>query len=181
MEPVEIAAGALQLRPFGLADVSSLVAACQDPDIARWTSIPSPYTVEHATAFVAEVIPRAWTEETAAPLGVFDATSGDLLASVGLVSLRRDAGLAELGYWTAPWARRRGVATAASLAVARWAFGALCVARLEWLAEVGNVASRTVAERAGFTVEGLLRDRIATRDGGRADAWIGALLPRDLA
>jgi RimJ/RimL family protein N-acetyltransferase len=41
------------------------------------------------------------------------------------------------------------------------------------------VASRRAAERAGFTVEGVLRDRIRARDGSRADAWIGSLLPAD--
>ncbi|HEV7756174.1 MAG TPA: GNAT family protein, partial [Mycobacteriales bacterium] len=86
----------------------------------------------------------------------------------------------ELGFWVAQGARGRGVAAQASAALARWCFGALGVARLQWLAEVGNEASRRAAERAGFTVEGVLRDRVLARDGSRADAWIGSLLPRDL-
>ena len=42
-------------------------------------------------------------------------------------------------------------------AVCRWGFGALGLARVDWFAEVGNAGSRRVAEKAGFTIEGVLR------------------------
>ena len=180
MDPVEIAAGRLQLRPWQLADAHGVYTACQDTDIQRWTTVPSPYTEGDAEAFVGQVAPKAWAADLGAHFGVFDATTGELLASVGLVELVLAEAQAEIGYWTAPWARGRGVATDATLAVARWAFSALGVKRLDWLAVVGNTASRRVAERAGFTVEGTLRSRVHNRDGSRADAWIGSLLPSDL-
>jgi hypothetical protein len=31
---------------------SAVLAACQDPDIARFTSVPVPYLAEHAAGFV---------------------------------------------------------------------------------------------------------------------------------
>jgi RimJ/RimL family protein N-acetyltransferase len=60
-----------------------------------------------------------------------------------------------------------------------WAFSALGVERLEWAAEAGNVASRAVALRLGFVMEGTQRARIVHR-GTRRDAWVAALLPTDL-
>jgi hypothetical protein len=48
VDPVEIAAGAVQLRPFDPTHLTELVAACQDPEIARWTRVPSPYTNDDA-------------------------------------------------------------------------------------------------------------------------------------
>jgi RimJ/RimL family protein N-acetyltransferase len=69
--------------------------------------------------------------------------------------------------------------TEAARAVARWAFTRLAVDRLEWRAEVGNTASRAVAERVGFTVEGVLRCALDNQ-GVRRDCWVGSLLPSDL-
>ncbi|MFI5955269.1 GNAT family N-acetyltransferase [Cryptosporangium sp. NPDC051539] len=180
MDTVEIASGRFVLRPCRDVDADWVYRACQDPAIQRWTRVPTPYRLDDAVGYVTEHVSQSWASGRAAPFGVFDALSGEGLGTVGLVSMDLPEGLAEVGYWVAPWARRRGVATVATLAVARWAFGELGVKRLTWLAEVGNTGSRAVAEHAGFTVEGVLRDRIRTRDGSRADAWIGSLLPSDL-
>jgi RimJ/RimL family protein N-acetyltransferase len=79
---------------------------------------------------------------------------------LGLVSLRiaeRDPGLAAVGYWLRPEARGRGAATVAVQLIARWAFDELGVERLELTTAPENVTSQRVAERAGFTREGVLR------------------------
>ena len=178
MDPVEITAGTLHLRPFGPADVDAVARACSDPEVQRWTRVPSPYGREDAVAFVERVAPALWESGEGAPFAVLDATSGDLLASVGLVRIDRRDALGEIGYWCAPWARGRGVTTQAVGAVCRWSFGALGLARVEWLAEVGNTGSRRVAEKAGFTVEGVLRGRMSGKHG-QADAWVGGLLATD--
>jgi RimJ/RimL family protein N-acetyltransferase len=47
-----------------------------------------------------------------------------------------------------------------------------------WRAFVGNTASRAVAERAGFRVEGELRLGGVQR-GVRRDDWVGSLLATD--
>ena len=79
---------------------------------------------------------------------------------------------AEIGYWVAPEARGRGVAPTAVRAVCRWAFSTKGLELIEWRAEVGNEASRRVAEKAGFRMEGELRKRLVHR-GVRVDAWVG--------
>jgi RimJ/RimL family protein N-acetyltransferase len=178
VEPVEIVAGRFQLRPFLPRDADAVYAACQDPDIQRWTTVPVPYERHHAAGYVADNSFEGWAAGKGDSYAVTDATTGELLGSVRVAF--RAEGVAEVGYWVTPTARGGGVATEATRAVARWAFGAVGVARVEWLAEVGNVASRRVAEKAGFTFEGVLRDRLAARDGSRADAWIASLLPADV-
>jgi RimJ/RimL family protein N-acetyltransferase len=87
--------------------------------------------------------------------------------------------VADVGYLTAPWARGRGYATAALRELCRWGFETLGLRRIEWGANVGNDASRRVAERAGFTVEGTSRARTLHRGEAR-DSWTGAILPRDV-
>ena len=180
MEPTEIAEDRLLLRPWRSTDADAVYRACQDPDIARWTTKPSPYLVEHAIGFVSTTAPADWAAGTGAPFAVCDAATGELLASCGFVGIDHRLRSAELGYWTAPWARGRGVAVHASRAVARWGFGELGLRRIIWQAEVGNHASRLVALRAGFRIEGRLR-LADPHPGGGPDGWIGSLLPGDLA
>ena len=177
MDPVEIAAGRLHLRPFAASDAEAVFRACQDPGIQRWTRVPSPYTREDAVTFVERISPQAWQNGTGAPFAVLDAATGELLASVG-VRIDDDDALAEIGFWCAPEARGRGVTHQAVGVVSRWSFAARGAHRVEWLAEVGNHGSRRVAERAGFTLEGVLRGRLRGRRG-QADAWVGALLATD--
>jgi RimJ/RimL family protein N-acetyltransferase len=81
MEPTEITAGTLHLRPFQPWDAAEVLAACQDPEIPRWTHVPSPYTAEHARAWVEEVSPQGWADGTTASFAVLDATTAQLLAA----------------------------------------------------------------------------------------------------
>jgi RimJ/RimL family protein N-acetyltransferase len=171
VEPAEITAEALLLRPWRLDDADAVYRACQDPNIQRWTSIPSPYERGDASEFVGTVAPRAWAEGTGAPFAVCDAATGEVLGSCGLVAIGGRDGSAEIGYWTAPWARGRGVATAATRAVARWAFDQ-GVRRAHARVDVGNHASLLVLRRAGFTPEGIARGAVDGRD-----AWVVGLLP----
>jgi RimJ/RimL family protein N-acetyltransferase len=179
MEPIEIIAGDLLIRTWQPDDAEAVHRACQDPDIQRWTMVPSPYSRIEAERFVGEFAPEAWAARTGAPLGVFDLASGALLGSHGLGSINRSRNSAELGYWTAPWARGRGVALAATRAVATWAFTQLRLDRLTWSAEIGNQASRLVALRAGFHVDGEQRMAQPHRHG-RRESWVGSLLPGEV-
>ncbi|MFK8911523.1 GNAT family N-acetyltransferase [Streptomyces sp. YS-3] len=213
MDPVILSTERLLLRPVGPQDAEDTYAACQDPDIQRWTTVPSPYLREHAEAFTGTFAPNGWRDDSdytfavrlrvtpgadgargdsgaAVPAGTPEAseasetpdasepeTEGALVAMVGL--MRRGENVAELGFWAAKEHRGRGYMTEAALAAARWAFGSAGVERLEWRAEVGNKASRAVAEKAGFTVEGTLRGGLV-HGGTRRDSWVGGLLPGDL-
>jgi RimJ/RimL family protein N-acetyltransferase len=108
--------------------------------------------------------------------GVFLHT-GDLAGMLGITM--RSTAEAEIGFWAAKEHRGNGYITEAAVAAARWAFTRMSVDRLEWRAEVGNKASRAVAERAGFTLEGILRSALNNK-GVRRDCWVGSLLPSDL-
>jgi RimJ/RimL family protein N-acetyltransferase len=180
MGPVELREAGLLLRPLRPGDAEAVLRACQDPEIQRWTNIPRPYLPRHAIDFVTTYTEQAWRTGTGAPLGVFDAATGDLLGSNGLIMVQRDYRVGEVGYWVAPWARGRGVATAATRAVARWGQTELGLERIAWRAEVGNQASRIVAHRLGFRMEGVLRAGAPRFDGHRVDCWSAALLPGEL-
>ncbi len=176
MEPVEITAGRLHLRPWQAADEDAVFEICQDPEIQRWTRVPVPYTRAAARAFVTHTSPQGWQAGTAASFAVIDVTSGSLLASIVLFDIRE--GSAEVGYWCAPAARGQGVTTDAVHALCRWGFASLGLARIEWAAGVGNWESFAVAQKCGFTFEGRARSGLVQR-GERSDGWRAALLATD--
>jgi RimJ/RimL family protein N-acetyltransferase len=176
MDPVILNTERLLLRTVGPQDTDAVYEAAQDPDIQRWTTIPSPYLREHAEAFVGQVVPDGWADASTFTFGVF-LPSGELVGMLGLAM--RSLGVAEVGFWAARAHRGNGYVTEATLAASRWAFTQLSVDRVEWRAEVGNAGSRAVAERAGFTIEGVLRSAI-NHMGALRDCWVGSLLPSDL-
>ncbi|MFF4834908.1 GNAT family N-acetyltransferase [Streptomyces sp. NPDC001315] len=173
MEQGTIDAGWLRLRPFTKADIGWVHQVSLDPDMRRFVQLPSPYRVEHAEFFVDVLATQGWVGGRRAEFLAEDTASGARLGRVGLGL--GNGGQAGLGYWVDPSARGRGVATTAVEAVCRWAFRVLGLELIEWRAEVGNHASRRVAEKAGFRVEAVLRRRLVHR-GQRVDAWVGSLL-----
>jgi RimJ/RimL family protein N-acetyltransferase len=98
---------------------------------------------------------------------------------VSLHRIDRDQRDAEIGYWTVPAARRRGIAVRAVDAAARWAFAELGVQRIQLFHAVENVASAGVAERAGFVREGRLRRSHRYADGLWHDELLWARLADD--
>ena len=167
----------LLIRPVSPADADAVYTECQDPQIQRWTTVPSPYLREHAEHYTGTHSPQAWATGAAATFAVTDLSSGALLACVGLHFDRgRDDGIADIGYWAGASARGRGVTTEAVAAICQWGFTSCGVERVDWYAEVGNVPSRRVAEKVGFTLEGTLRKFLRRSDGTRVDAWAGSLV-----
>ncbi len=149
------------LRTFGEGDVEALTAALQDPEIPRWTGVPSPYTRGHAIQFV-----TSWPEEAGElSLAIRDANDGRPLGAIG-VRLHDDGRAAELGYWVAAEARGRGVASRAIGLVARWARAELAVERVDVYVDPGNAASMRAAEKAGLERAPGLHERDFR--GGRA-------------
>jgi RimJ/RimL family protein N-acetyltransferase len=165
------------LRPWTLGDVPAVTAACQDPEISRWTVVPREYTELHATEFIAtRDTDRAAGRELA--LAVVDREDA-LLGAIGMSNFDWADRKGEIGYWMGREARGRGLGTRALRLLSRWALEFLGLERLELMANPANEASQRLAESAGFTREGTLR-RYRTRHGEREDLIMFSLLPEDL-
>ncbi|GAA1862752.1 GNAT family N-acetyltransferase [Microbacterium koreense] len=176
MKPVTLRTERLVLALPVAADVDAIVEACQDPDTQRYTTVPSPYERRHAEEFVAHAADE-WAAGTNLTWAMHE---GDSLA--GMLGIHRvnGRGDGELGYWLSPWARGRGLLREGARAVIDWGFSGdgANLARLEWLAVTGNIASARGARALGFRYEGLRR-RALTNPEGRDDAWSAALLRDD--
>lgn len=169
--------GVVTLRRWRSCDAADVARACDDRDAARWLPLPVPYTPQDGRDYVDDLVPTEWAEGVRANVAVTDAATGALLGAVGL-GLRN--GMGEMGYWTAPWARRRGVAARAARLHCDWGFEALSLPRVELLADVGNTPSQQVAVAAGFTREGVLRAaRAVPRSTARADMVLFARTATD--
>jgi RimJ/RimL family protein N-acetyltransferase len=176
LEAVTPAGERIGLRPPAPGDLDAIVATCQDEQSRFWTTVPDPYRREDGEHFVHQHVPERWTLGEGAVFAIVDAADG----YVGSLALRLGPadGIAEVGYLVAPWARGRGCASTALRALCDWAFAALGVRRIEWRAYIGNVASRRVAQKAGFTMEGTQRE-VTLRRGVYRDSWTGARLAAD--
>ena len=61
MEPVTLTTERLVLHPPTETDIDAIVRACQDPEIPRYTPVPSPYGREDAEGYV-KLIGEWWAE-----------------------------------------------------------------------------------------------------------------------
>lgn len=174
-----LAGDVVRLRPWGEADVPGMVLAFSDPVMQRFSWRTSSYTEADARGYLAEQEETRVRGEGLSFALVEPRGEGVLLGGVSLYEVRRDQGCAAVGYWLAAEARGRGVATQAVRLLARWAFAELGLARLELTCGPDNEASQHVAERCGFTREGLLRSHVPFQ-GARRDSVIYGLLPDGL-
>jgi len=177
LEPVDLQAGVLRLRPWRPDDVDAVWAAFQDPEIRLWNG-GGVQSREDALVLLGRRLD--WTTGDHASWAVVDGQDA-VLGSVSLHSIDRLANDAEIGYWTTPTARGRGVAAVATDAVCRWGFAALPIDRIELCHAVENTASGRVAEKAGFTHEGRLRRSYRYGDGVKHDELLWARLSDDPA
>ena len=175
--------GVVTLRPWHEDDVDALVACLDgEQEIARWLdAIPQPYRETEARSWL-EHSSSAWREGTSAPFAVTDATTSELVGSVGFGWVgERDQQVGEIGYWMRREARGRGLTTRAVRLVSKWALTELGWERLQLRADEENLPSQRVAEKAGFTREGVLRSvHFNARQDRRVDFVMFSLLPAEL-
>ena len=146
-------------RRLGPGDAAALARALVDPDLNAWVEADP-------SEFLAEL-----------PADTFAVVEDELLALVVVIP-ERDPESFELAYWTAPAARGRGLATTGLRHAAAFALGERGAARVWVEIDPGNAASHRVAEKAGFTREGVLRAHCRDRRTGlRHDCVVYSLLP----
>lgn len=165
------------LRPWADTDLERAFEALQDPSIPRFTHVPEDQTAAELRVFVHGLDQaRASGQELA--FVIADAATDDVLGSISLLRIDWDAARAEIGYWVAPWARRRGIAAGATRLLTDWVLATLPLVRVELRIDADNAGSLGVARRAGFTHEGTLRS-FEVRKGRRMDVAVWSRLAAD--
>ncbi len=167
----------LTLRPLADADLDAIVIAGSDPVTQQWLPLPRPYRREHAEGFVHQIAPAA--QRSGAGLIRAIEIEGELAGAIDFKGTDWSERVTEIGYWTAPAHRGRGVMPEAVTAMAHYALIERNLERVVLRVATGNTASARVAEKAGFTREGIARNAGFTH-GGRVDFLVFSLIRSDL-
>ncbi len=174
----EINGDGVRLRALRPDDLDDLVRGYRDPLTQRFApEVPVPFEAGVAEPFLRESAARV-TAGGGAVFAIADPATDRLLGGITLDHVAPGRRQGEIGCWVGPWARRRGVATAAVRALTGHAFGA-GLERLELLAHWENAAGQRVALAAGYRREGVRRGAVCNRDGGRDELVAYARLADD--
>ena len=173
-EPCTIRCGDLVLRPWQAADISALDAIADDPALATWNPLRKPDdTIE---AWVGR---RAvWDDHMSWAVSDGD---GQLVGSVSIFQFDTASASAQVGYWTTPEHRGRGIAGAVTRRAVESAFELLPLERVALFHAVANSASCSAASKAGFTLEGTTRKSWRYPDGNLHDEHVHGRLRTDQA
>jgi RimJ/RimL family protein N-acetyltransferase len=161
------------LRFPSLDDLDAILPAFTDPELREAGNLPA-FGREELAASLQELPSLAQAGRLLALVAV-DARTGEIVGGGTLHHLDAERRIVEIGYFVLPHARRRGVATKVARMLAEHAFS-LGIERVAAYVNVGNTASETVVERAGFTREGVVRS-MPKPDGRRVDKTLYSLLP----
>jgi RimJ/RimL family protein N-acetyltransferase len=155
-DPPALSDGVVMLRPWVESDIPFLIEVFKDPQILHWTATPPDVTEDQILEGIRSN-KESFRNGTAAVFAIQDYDTSQALGQVGLVHIDHGMQSAEVIYWLAAEARGRGAATRAVRLLCEWAFSAVNLRRLNLFTIVGNAASERVAERAGFSRNGVKR------------------------
>ena len=163
--------GRITLRPWTEADVPAVTRRLRGPRDAALDGDPGHYEEEYARKYLEG---REESRRLGQTLEMAIADARDARACSARSGSWRSTPCnrrGEVGYWVAP--ARRGAAAwppPRCGCCPRRRSSSSDLIRLDLIAAVGNVASQRVAEKAGFTREGVMRSYLANKQGGRDDA-----------
>jgi RimJ/RimL family protein N-acetyltransferase len=174
--PPGLADDEIRLEPLEQAHVPLFLDVIDDPDIVRFTRVPAGADEQFVRGWL-QRYEDGWVDRTRAGFAVFG-RDGAFLGFAAIVDLALEEREGEIGYLVAPAARGRGVALRAVELLTRWGFEELGLLRLELRIDVENPASESVAARAGYRKDGVLRN-LHFKDGLRSDVAVWSRLSQD--
>jgi RimJ/RimL family protein N-acetyltransferase len=179
--PSELRGPRVLLRPYRVDDAEQLFPAIDESRVhlRPWvTWVDNHRTIDDARDYCIRS-QASWLLRTELPLGIFDSASGRYLGGTGLHNPDWQLHAFEIGYWLRATAVGHGYATEATRLLVEFALSRLQARRVTLRCDARNNASRRVAERAGFTLEGRLRNVRLASDGSISDELIYAVVPED--
>lgn len=171
----------LIVRRFSKRDTAALNDAIRISlaDLNEWLPwARTNYQSGDAGAFIRDSL-QAWKEDRAWDYTIRDANEPDRhLGNISMWTVSKLGKIAELGYWVRSDEVSKGVCTEAANAVLAEAFGSEGFHKVIMRIAVGNHASTRVAEKLGFTREGVLREELLIR-GNWVDHSLWSILDRE--
>jgi RimJ/RimL family protein N-acetyltransferase len=147
---VRVAAEGIVLREWSAADVAALPALFDDPDVARFTPLASPFDEAAARAYLDRAA-EARAEGRRLQLAV-TADGGAPLGEALLFTAADDPFAIEAGYVIGPRHRGQGLAVRALVIVTAYAYRRLGAHRVLLRIVAENAPSGAVARAAGYSL-----------------------------
>jgi RimJ/RimL family protein N-acetyltransferase len=169
--PDAIETARLRLRPFHFEDIDDILALGEDPEMARYMSMPQPFRRADAERVIARQILADPNER----FGWAAELEGAVVGWVNLI-FDRENRRAEVGYGIARDHWGKGLATEAARAAIDAAFATFPdLNRVRAMADARNIGSQRVMEKLGMKREGVLRQNQVVRGEFIDEAWYGLL------
>jgi RimJ/RimL family protein N-acetyltransferase len=171
--------GQFTLRPLCEDDIDAIYQSCQDPLIPRFTTVPSPYSIELAQSFVRERARQLFEEHKAIQwiLTVSKDVSQDafkidgetFIGPFSIHAIEENNHIGEIGYWLNKDVRGHGYGSIGCQMLTNYAFETLGFRRLAGIVDNDNEASKKLLLGAGYAHEGLMKSRVTRADGRQID------------
>jgi RimJ/RimL family protein N-acetyltransferase len=171
----------LLIQRFARRDAATLDEAIRAslPDLNQWLPwARMDYNSADTAAFLRESI-QAWREDRAWDYSIrWKAQPHHHVGNVSFWTVSKLGKIVEVGYWVRSDETSQGVCTEAVDRILREAFDALGYHKAVLRIAVGNTPSDRVAQKLGFTREGVLREELLIR-GNWVDHSLWSLLDRE--
>ena len=186
--------GSTTLRPMRPTDSEDIFRAVQDPEIPKFTTVPSDYPIELAIDFATTRNVASHLNKTELVFVIEDSAldssrdsdssrNSDSSANLdskhpysngfaGVISLHTidiPNHRAEIGYWMAKEARGKGIGTRAASMITEFGLMTMGFNRIDGIVDVRNEASKKLLLNAGYEYEGVMKKYVTRRDGSQLD------------
>jgi ribosomal-protein-serine acetyltransferase len=178
---LELTDGKITLRPSRSGDIETMYQAIRESlaELAPWLPFAhEDYSIRETKNWIKQRA-KEWKKGRSYEFVILDAKDGTIIGGCGLNRIDKESRRANLGYWVRTSQTGQGVATAATLLLAKWGFEALKLIRIEILVAAGNERSLRVAEKVRAQREGILRNRLYIHDKAH-DAVMHSLIPGEV-
>lgn len=186
--------GSTTLRPMRPTDSEDIFRAVQDPEIPKFTTVPSDYPIELAIDFATTRNIASHLNKTELVFVIEDSAldssrdsdssrNSDSSANLdskhpysngfaGVISLHTidiPNHRAEIGYWMAKEARGKGIGTRAASMITEFGLMTMGFNRIDGIVDVRNEASKKLLLNASYEYEGIMKKYVTRRDGSQLD------------
>lgn len=171
--PLELVGDRVTIRAPRSDDARRMADLADDPGIARFTTMPSPFTIEDARSFLDSLERKKGSEDF-----FVIALDDELIGMLAMADLAGTNHSVEIAFWMgAPYRGNGYVGEALDLLIA-YLFEDLGIERVWAQSAVSNAAAHRLLENRGFVREGVMRSHMQVR-GVRHDVVIYGLLRED--
>ena len=154
----EIDGNRIRLRKLKLSDAQDIYKNLQNKEMVKWTSnIPWPYKKQNAIKWIRRTHYEIRNKKGYA-FGIILKAENRIIGAISLMHIDWKNKNAELGYWLGKTYWGKGYTIEAVKLILKFAFGKLKLHRVYASLFEENVASKRVLEKAGFKLEGVMRE-----------------------